>query len=68
LYRYFVRTGSVRRRSDAEKLTAKPSVWIFADTVFKGLDCGDVQILNRALEKQNVAQINLSTKLNIAGG
>jgi len=58
----------VRRRRDAEKLTAKSSVWLVADTVFKGLDCGDVKILNRALEKKNVAQINLSTKLNIAGG
>jgi len=58
----------VRRRSDAEKLTAKPSAWVFADTVFTGLGCGDVKILNNALEKKNVAQINLSTKLNIAGG
>jgi len=37
-------------------------------TVFKGLDSGDVKILNNAMEKKNVAQINLSTKLSIAGG
>ena len=57
----------MRRRSDAKELTAKPSAWLSTDTVFERLDSGDVKILNRALEK-NVAQINLSTKLNIAGG
>jgi len=40
------------RRSDAKELNAKPSAWLFADTVFKRLDSGDVKILNRALEKK----------------
>jgi len=59
-----VRSGCVRRRSDAKELTAKPSAWLSTDTVFERLDSGDVKILNRALEKN----VNLSTKLNIAGG
>ena len=45
---------SVRRRSNAEKLTDKPSVWVFADTVFKGLGSGDVKILNNAMEKKTL--------------
>ena len=44
-------SGRVRRRRDAKELTAKPSAWLFADTVFIRLDSGDVKILNRALEK-----------------
>jgi len=47
-----VRTGCVRRRSAAKELTAKPSAWLFAGTIFKRLDSGDVKILNRALEKK----------------
>ena len=47
-----VRSECVRRRSDAKELTAKSSAWLFADTVFKRLDSGDVEILNRALEKK----------------
>jgi len=47
-----VRRGCVQRRSDAKELIAKPSAWLFADTVFKRLDSGDVKILNRALEKK----------------
>ena len=47
-----VRSGCVRGRSDAKELTAKPSAWLFADTVFKRLDSGDVKILNRVLEKK----------------
>ena len=47
-----VRSGCVRRRSDAKELTTKPSACLFADTVFKRLDSGDVKILNRALEKK----------------
>ena len=61
------RSGCVRKQSDAKELTAKPSAWLFVNTVFKRLDSGDVEILNKALEK-NVAQMNLSTKLNIVGG
>jgi len=49
-----VRSGSVERRSDAKELTSKPSAWLFADTVFKGLGSGDVEILNRALEKKTL--------------
>jgi len=45
-----VRSGCVRRQSDAKQLTAEPSAWLFANTVFKRLDSGDVKILNRALE------------------
>jgi len=62
-----VRCGCVRRQSDAKEVTAKPSAWLFANTVFKRLDSGDIKILSRAEEK-NFAQINLFTKLNIAGG
>jgi len=47
-----VRSGCVRRRSDAKELTAKPSARLFADTVFKRLDSGDVKLLKRALEKK----------------
>jgi len=47
-----VRSGCVRRRSDAKELTAKPSAWVFADIVFKRLDSGDVIILKRTLEKK----------------
>jgi len=43
-----VRNGCVRRQSDAKEVTAKPSVWLFVNTVFKRLDSGDVKILNRA--------------------
>jgi len=43
-----VRSGCVRRQSDAKELTAKPSAWLFANKVFKRLDSGDVKILNRA--------------------
>jgi len=43
-----VRSGCVRRQSVAKKLTAKHSAWLFAITVFKRLDSGDVKSLNRA--------------------
>ena len=54
------------RQSDAKEVTTKHSEWLFVSTVFKRLDCGEVKILNRAYEK-NIAQINLSVKLNIVG-
>jgi len=62
-----VRCGCARRLSDAKDVTVKPSAWLFVKAVFKRLDSGDVKILNRTQEN-NVAQINFSTKLNIAGG
>jgi len=62
-----VRSGCLRRQSYAKEVNAKPSAWIFANTIFKRLDNGDVKILTEHSRK-NVAQINLSTKLNIAGG
>jgi len=43
-----VRSGCVRRQSVAKEVTGEPSAWIFANTVFKRLDSGDVKILNRA--------------------
>jgi len=43
-----VRSGCVRRQSDAKEVTAEPSAWPFVNTVFKVLDSGDVKILNRA--------------------
>jgi len=43
-----VRSVCVRRQSDAKEVTAKPSVWLFVNAVFKRLDSGDVKILNRA--------------------
>jgi len=48
-------------------VTAKSSECFVENIVFKRLDRGDAKILNKAYEK-NVAQINLSTKLNIAVG
>jgi len=57
----------MRRKSVAKEVTAKSSECFIVNIVFKRLDRGDVKILNRALEK-NVAQTNLSTKLNIAVG
>jgi len=57
----------MRRQSDSKEVTAKSSECFFVNIVFKRLDRDDVKILNRAQEK-NVAQINLSTKLNIAVG
>ena len=50
-----VRSGCVRRRSDAKELTAKPSAWLFGDTVFKRLDSGDVKILNRFVARYAVS-------------
>jgi len=47
-----VRSGCVRRQSDAQEVTAKPSAWLFVNTVFKRLDSGDVKVLNRALKKK----------------
>ena len=47
-----VRNGCVRGQIDAKELTAKPSAWLFADTVFKRLDSGNVKILKRTLEKK----------------
>jgi len=43
-----VRCGCVPTQSDVIEVTAKPSAWLFADTVFKRLDSGGVKILNRA--------------------
>jgi len=43
-----VRSGCVRRLSDAKDVNAKPSAWLFANTVFKRLDSGEVKILNKA--------------------
>ena len=43
-----VRSGCVRRQSDAKEVIAKPSAWRFVNTVFKRLDSGDVKILSRA--------------------
>jgi len=43
-----VRSGCVRRQSDAKEVTGETSAWLFANTVFKRLDSGDVKILNRA--------------------
>jgi len=43
-----VRYWCVRRRSDAIEVTVKTSAWLFVKTVFKRLDSGDVEILNRA--------------------
>jgi len=43
-----VRSGCARRQSDAKELTAKTSALLFANTVFKRLEGGDVKILNRA--------------------
>ena len=43
-----VRSGCVRRQSDTKEVIAKPSAWLFVNTVFKRLDRGDVKILNRA--------------------
>jgi len=63
-----VRSRCVRRQSDAKEVTAKPSAWLFVNTVFKRLDSGDAKILNRAYRRKNIAKINPSAKLNIAGG
>ena len=38
-----VRSGCVRRQSDAKELAAKPLEWIFVTTVFKRLHSGDVK-------------------------
>jgi len=43
-----VRSGCVRRQSYAKEVNAKPAAWLFANTVFKRLDSGDANILNRA--------------------
>jgi len=43
-----VRSRCMRRQSDVKELIAKPSAWLFVNTVFKRLDIGDVKILNRA--------------------
>jgi len=47
-----VRSGCVRGQIDAKELTAKTLAWLFADTVIKRLDSGDVKILKRTLEKK----------------
>jgi len=36
--RAHVRSGCVQRQIDAKEVTAKPSAWLFANTVFKRLD------------------------------
>ena len=33
-----VRSGCVRRQTDAKEVTAKPSVWLFVNTVFEIFD------------------------------
>jgi len=43
-----VRSGCVRRQSDAKEVTAKPSAWLFLNAVFKRMDSGDVKIWNKA--------------------
>jgi len=43
-----VRSGCVRRQSYEKEVNAKHSAWLFVNTVFKRLDSGDVEILNRA--------------------
>jgi len=43
-----IRSGCVRKQSDVKELTAKPSAWLFVNTVFKRFDSGDVKILNKA--------------------
>jgi len=39
--------GVCEGKVDAKDVNAKPSAWLFANTVFKRLDSGDVKILNR---------------------
>jgi len=34
-------------KSGAKEVAAKPSAWLFVNTVFKRLDSGDVKTLNR---------------------
>ena len=43
-----VRSGCMRRQSDAKEVTAKSSECFFVNIVFKRLDRGHVKILNRA--------------------
>jgi len=43
-----VRSGCMRRKSDAKEVTAKSSAWLFVNIVYKRLDGDDVKILNRA--------------------
>jgi len=43
-----VRSGFMRRQSDAKEVTAKSSECLFVNIVFKRLDRGDIKILNRA--------------------
>jgi len=46
-----VRSGCVRRQSDAKEETGEPSTCFFVNTVFQRLDSGDVKILNKVYEK-----------------
>jgi len=41
----------MRRQGDAKDVTAKPSEWLFVNTVFQRLDSGDVKILNEHRRK-----------------